>query len=218
MKQKRLLTSIAALFLTAVLALSVLGGCAQAGSRNDKTGLGSETITVQTGEAQTQQTVDGKETVTEQNAGKNQPSGDKEPAADQTADKDQFTADNQETPKSRITEDGEYYSKEDVAEYIYLYEHLPDNYITKNEAKDLGWVSNKGNLWDVAPGKVIGGDTFGNREGLLPEKKSRKYYECDVNYEGGFRGSDRIIYSNDGLVYFTEDHYNTFELLYGEED
>ena len=120
--------------------------------------------------------------------------------------------------KETVLEDGEYYSRDDVAEYLYLYEHLPDNYITKSEAKKLGWVSNKGNLWDVAPGKCIGGDNFGNREGHLPEKKSRKYYECDVNYEGGFRQDDRIIYSNDGLIYFTDDHYNTFELLYGEED
>ena len=120
--------------------------------------------------------------------------------------------------KEAVREDGEYYSRDDVAEYLYLYEHLPDNYITKSEAKKLGWVSNKGNLWDVAPGKCIGGDNFGNREGHLPEKKSRKYYECDVNYEGGFRQDDRIIYSNDGLIYFTDDHYNTFELLYGEED
>ena len=122
------------------------------------------------------------------------------------------------TAAETVQEDGEYYSKDDVAEYLYLYEHLPDNYITKNEAKKLGWISNKGNLWDVAPGKCIGGDNFGNREGHLPEKKNRKYYECDVNYEGGFRQDDRIIYSNDGLIYFTDDHYNTFELLYWEED
>jgi len=122
------------------------------------------------------------------------------------------------TAAETVREGGEYYSKDDVAEYLYLYEHLPDNYITKSEAKKLGWVSNKGNLWDVAPGKCIGGDNFGNREGHLPEKKNRKYYECDVNYEGGFRQDDRIIYSNDGLIYFTDDHYNTFELLYGEED
>ena len=119
--------------------------------------------------------------------------------------------------QAEISEDGEYYSKDDVALYIHLYEHLPDNYITKNEAKELGWVSSKGNLWDVAPGRCIGGDNFGNREGLLPEKKGRKYYECDVDYEGGYRTEDRLIYSNDGLVYYTGDHYNSFELMYGEE-
>ena len=151
-------------------------------------------------------------------SGKNQPQTTETASAQEqttsAASQEQTTAPQKET----VREDGEYYTKDDVAEYLHLYEHLPDNYITKSEAKKLGWVSNKGNLWDVAPGKCIGGDNFGNREGHLPEKKSRKYYECDVNYEGGYRQDDRIIYSNDGLIYFTEDHYNTFELLYGEED
>ena len=131
--------------------------------------------------------------------------------------KDKDKKDQEEDDEIEVTEDGEYSSKEEVALYIHLFEHLPDNYITKNEAKELGWVSSKGNLWEVAPGKSIGGDTFGNREGLLPEKKGRKYYECDVDYEGGYRDEYRLIYSNDGLVYYTEDHYNSFELLYGEE-
>jgi len=116
----------------------------------------------------------------------------------------------------RIKENGTYTSKEDVAEYLHLYGHLPSNYITKDEAKDLGWVSNKGNLWDVAPGKSIGGDYFGNFEGLLPKKSGRKYYECDIDFEGSYRGSKRIIFSNDGLIYYTEDHYESFECLYGK--
>jgi guanyl-specific ribonuclease Sa len=66
----------------------------------------------------------------------------------------------------------------------------------------------------VAPGMSIGGDTFGNREGILPKEKGRKYYECDVNYEGGYRGGERIVYSNDGLIFYTEDHYKSFEQLY----
>lgn len=119
--------------------------------------------------------------------------------------------------ESEILEEETYTSKEEVAEYLYLYEHLPDNYITKKEAKDLGWDSRDGNLWEVAPGKSIGGDRFGNREELLPIKSGRKYYECDIDYEGGYRNSKRIIYSNDGLIYYTEDHYNTFEQLYDEE-
>ena len=116
-----------------------------------------------------------------------------------------------------VTEDGEYSSKEEVAAYLHEFGHLPDNYLTKSEAQDLGWVSSKGNLWDVAPGMSIGGDSFGNREGLLPSKKGRKYYECDIDYEGGRRNAKRIIFSNDGLIYYTEDHYESFELLYGEE-
>ena len=113
-----------------------------------------------------------------------------------------------------VEEDETYTSKEEVALYIHLFNHLPDNFITKNEAKDLGWVSSEGNLDEVAPGKSIGGDRFGNYEGQLPEKKGRKYFECDIDYEGGYRDSKRIVFSSDGLVYYTEDHYETFEKLY----
>ncbi len=81
----------------------------------------------------------------------------------------------------------------------------------------MGWEPSKGNLWDVTDKKIIGGDVFGNREGLLPHKEGRKYLECDVNYKGGKRGAERIVYSNDGLIYYTKDHYKSFELLYGEE-
>ena len=118
---------------------------------------------------------------------------------------------------SFVDEDGEYTSKEEVAEYIYLYGHLPDNFITKKEAKALGWDSKAGNLREVAPGKSIGGDYFGNYEGLLPEDDNRDYYECDIDSDGGYRGAKRIVFSNDGLIYYTEDHYESFELLYGEE-
>ena len=121
------------------------------------------------------------------------------------------------TTGPRIAEDGEYTTKEDVAEYLYLYKHLPSNFITKDDAKKLGWVSNEGNLWKVAPGKSIGGDYFGNFEGILPKKSGRKYYECDIDFEGKYRNSKRIVYSNDGLIYYTDDHYESFDLLYGEE-
>lgn len=114
----------------------------------------------------------------------------------------------------QVSEDGVYTSPEDVALYISIYGKLPSNYITKSEASTLGWDSSKGNLWDVAPGKSIGGDRFGNYEGLLPKASGRQYYECDVNYDGGYRGSERIVFSNDGLVYYTADHYDTFVLMY----
>ena len=117
-----------------------------------------------------------------------------------------------------LEESGSYTSKEDVAAYIHQFGHLPDNLITKKEAKNVGWVSSKGNLSEAAPGKSIGGDRFGNYEGILPEKEGRQYYECDIDSDGGYRGAKRIIYSDDGLVYYTEDHYETFELLYGEEN
>lgn len=116
----------------------------------------------------------------------------------------------------RIKEEGSYNSKEDVSLYIYTYSHLPDNYITKKEAQALGW--NGGSLEPYAPGKSIGGDRFGNREGVLPKKSGRNYTECDIDTRGKkSRGAKRIVFSNDGLIYYTEDHYESFEILYGDE-
>ncbi len=114
-----------------------------------------------------------------------------------------------------IDEHGSYDSKEDVALYIHTYGHLPENYITKKEAEALGWSG--GSVEKYAPGKCIGGTYFGNYEGLLPKKKGRTYYECDIDTLGrSSRGAKRIIYSDDGLIYYTADHYESFELLYGE--
>ena len=98
-----------------------------------------------------------------------------------------------------------------MAEYLRKYGRLPKNYISKREAQALGWVSSYGNLWKVAPGKSIGGDRFGNYEGLLPDKKGRTWYECDIDFDGTYRNAKRILYSSDGLIYYTEDHYQTFE-------
>lgn len=121
-----------------------------------------------------------------------------------------------EVTQAAISENGAYSSKDGVAEYLHEFGHLPPNYLTKKEAQDLGWVASKGNLWEVAPGKSIGGDRFGNREGLLPEAPGRKYYECDIDFDGSYRNAKRIIYSNDGLIFYTEDHYESFQQLYGE--
>lgn len=98
-----------------------------------------------------------------------------------------------------------------VSKYILENGKLPDYYITKKEAMNLGWISSKGNLCEVAPGKAIGGDYFTNREKILPMTKNRRWYEVDVNYNCGNRGADRILFSNDGLVYVTYDHYKTFQ-------
>ncbi len=115
-----------------------------------------------------------------------------------------------------LDENGAYDSKEDVALYIHTYGELPDNYITKDEAEDLGW--NGGSVERYAPGMCIGGDTFGNREGLLPEENGRVWTECDIDTLGeNSRGAKRIVYSNDGLIYYTDDHYENFELLYDGE-
>ncbi len=114
---------------------------------------------------------------------------------------------------SVIAEDGSYSSKEDVALYLETYGRLPDNFITKKEAKALGWEG--GSLESYAPGKCIGGDKFGNYEGILPEEDGRTYRECDIDTLGKkSRGAKRIVYSDDGLIYYTEDHYETFTLLY----
>ena len=116
-----------------------------------------------------------------------------------------------------LAEDGIYDSREDVALFIHLYGHLPDNYITKSQARDLGWEG--GSVETYAPGKCIGGDRFGNYEELLPDAPGRVWYECDIDTLGASsRGAKRIVFSNDGLVYYTDDHYESFTLLYGEED
>lgn len=139
-------------------------------------------------------------------------------AADATAESGPAGAEETVANDELSVEFGEEYSDRDhVALYIHLYKELPPNYITKNEARDLGWDSGKGNLWEIAPGKSIGGDYFGNREGLLPKKKGRSYYECDIHYEGGYRGGERIVFSDDGLVYYSKDHYENFVLLYDGE-
>lgn len=115
-----------------------------------------------------------------------------------------------------LPEDGVYTAKEDVALYIYLYGRLPGNFITKKEAQNLGWPG--GSLEPYAPGKCIGGSHFGNYEGLLPEAEGRSYTECDIDTLGAkSRGAKRIVFSNDGLIYYTENHYESFELLYGDE-
>ena len=112
--------------------------------------------------------------------------------------------------------DGSYTTKDDVALYIHLYGCLPSNFMTKKGAQALGWEG--GSLEPYAPGMCIGGSHFGNYEGLLPEKDGRKYTECDIDTLGAkSRGAKRIVFSNDGLIYYTDDHYESFTLLYGEE-
>lgn len=138
-----------------------------------------------------------------------------EPAAPTAENKETATAE-QPDETSAISEDGSYSSRDEVALYIHTYGHLPDNFITKKQARELGWDG--GSVEVYAPGKCIGGDRFGNYEGLLPEKDGRSYTECDIDTLGkSSRGAKRIIFSNDGLIYYTDDHYASFTLLYGEE-
>ena len=121
-------------------------------------------------------------------------------------------------PDAGVTEDGVYDSKDEVALYIHLYRHLPSNYITKKQAEALGWPG--GDLRPYAPGKCIGGSHFGNYEGLLPSARGREWTECDIDtMNRKSRGAKRIIFSNDGLIYYTDDHYESFIQLYdGWED
>ena len=119
-------------------------------------------------------------------------------------------------PTPTVTEDGWYSTKEDVALYIHLYGHLPENYVTKREAQDAGWSGGSVELY-TGEGTAIGGSRFGNYEGLLPEAPGRTYTECDIDTVGASsRGAKRVVFSNDGLIYYTGDHYESFELLYGE--
>ncbi len=147
-------------------------------------------------------------------SGGQEDSGTRSASSDQIGDEGSVTTDPLETPKVIVEEGGSYTSKDDVAAYIYVYGKLPDNFITKKEARELGWSG--GSLEPYAPGKCIGGDYFGNYEGILPENGS--YHECDIDTLGKkSRGAKRIIYSDDGRIYYTEDHYESFTLLYGTE-
>lgn len=139
------------------------------------------------------------------------PSSTAAPAADAVS-----LGESDKSSPAALDEGGEYTSAEDVALYLHLYAHLPQNFITKKDARALGW--NGGELDDYADGKCIGGDQFGNYEGLLPDAPGREYHECDIDtLHAASRGAKRIVYSNDGLIYYTEDHYESFILLYGEE-
>lgn len=117
-------------------------------------------------------------------------------------------------PSGTATEDG----INGVDYYLFTHHHLPDNYLTQEEAQARGWKSWMGNLWDVVPGAVIGGSVYKNRDGRLPSKSGRIWYEADFDYNGGYRNLKRIVFSNDGLMFVTYNHYLTFSEVYWEED
>lgn len=125
--------------------------------------------------------------------------------------KDNFSTENTQHSKNNILEENKYYySKDDVALYIHTYNRLPKNFITKKEARSLGWEG--GSVEKFAQGKCIGGDRFYNNEEILPVKSGRTYTECDIDTLGkNSRGAKRIVFSNDGLIFYTENHYETFE-------
>ena len=144
-----------------------------------------------------------------------EPSAVTEAAAPQEVPEEEPPAEETAAQEAPIDENGSYTTKEDVALYIHTYGKLPANFMTKDEARDLGWEG--GGLDDYAEGMCIGGDYFGNYEGLLPEAEGREYTECDIDtLHANSRGPKRIVFSNDGLIYYTDDHYESFQLLYGE--
>jgi guanyl-specific ribonuclease Sa len=132
-----------------------------------------------------------------------------ESAHGESAKPSQEAASADEEEDTDLPEDGSYTSKEDVVKYLRLYGHLPSNFVTKKEAKAAGWSG--GSLEKILPGKCIGGDRFGNYEGLLPNAKGRTWTECDIDTLGkNSRGAKRLVFSNDGLIYYTDDHYESF--------
>ena len=116
-------------------------------------------------------------------------------------------------PTVTVVEGEYYYDLESVVLYLDTYGELPDNYITKNEARDLGWEG--GTPERFLEGAAIGGDRFGNREGNLPKGN---YTECDLNTDGAnSRGAERLVFSDNWEYYYTEDHYETFTQVWVED-
>ena len=187
---------IFALLLSLMLVLSVITGCgASKKTSNDETTKISSSISNEKEKNNTQ--LDKSKKITAQNT------DNANSAANVKAN----------SGKLKISESAAYTDREHVAAYINEFAKLPHNYITKNQAKKLGWQT-KGTLDKVAPGKSIGGDRYGNYKGLLPKKNGRTWTECDIDYVKGNRNAKRIVFSNDGLIYYTGDHYKTFTKLY----
>jgi hypothetical protein len=206
-KRKRSLWLV--LLLAAVLTLGLLTGCRKAGAGD------------QGNSAALHSTVS--EAKTSQDTGEAGDQGQELILYDDEDFRDSVYAEEEEQPEEEeeavqtaaIDEYGSYTTKDDVALYIHTFGKLPSNFITKKEAEKLGWPG--GSLEPYAPGCCIGGDRFGNYEGILPEGVT--YTECDIDTLGAKkRGAKRIVFSNDGLIYYTDDHYETFELLYGNEE
>ena len=227
------------LLIVALLTSLMLGGCGKTTASSvsesvsvpefeinlqtaDRTELGEELqeATASEGTGQTVSEVsEGTSEITEAVEGLSEETALVEPDSVVTNEVASETLENTETVEDAGSEDelldpsGTYTSKEDVSLYLHTYGELPSNFMTKKEARNLGWEG--GSLEAYAPGMCIGGDYFGNYEGLLPEGD---YHECDIDTLGKkSRGAKRLIYSDDGRIYYTEDHYESFVLLYGEE-
>ena len=189
------------LLLGVLLSLSLLAGCSKSGADSGQAAAPAQETVTQTGkETEETELVEIPETESEE-------AQDAEPEEPQAQEQQAPAA---EESLQEIDEDGSYTTKEDVALYIHIYGKLPSNFITKKQAEKLGW--NGGSLEPYAPGKCIGGGYFGNYEGMLPDGN---YKECDIDTLGKRkRGAKRLIYSDDGRIYYTDDHYESFTQLY----
>lgn len=208
------------ILLVLVLGLTHLTGCALLYTSYELENAGYAGETEDRAEARTEEELAAERDAAEKSAAEKdaaeKSAAEKNAAEKNAAEKSIAEKDTaEENTEAAIDESGWYYSKDEVALYIHTYQKLPGNYITKKEAQALGWEG--GAVESYAPGKVIGGDRFGNYEGLLPEKKGRSYTECDIDTKGKSRGAKRIVFSDDGQIYYTDDHYESFTLLYGEE-
>ena len=196
---------LSSILIILALLLSVAAGCSGKKDKSSReTRQTRTTATTETGETtKATETSETSETTKETETSE----------TSQTTETSETSEETSATTSEAIDRDGTYTSKDDVALYLYTYGELPSNFITKKEARDLGWSG--GSVEDYAPGMCIGGDHFGNYEGVLPDGN---YRECDIDTLGkSSRGAKRIIWSDDGRIYYTDDHYESFTLLYGEE-
>ena len=205
------------LLLAAILSLSLLAGCGKGNGKTQENSSPQQSVSSQTQEVpENNGEEDGEELILYEEDMQDDAYAEDEETAYEEEDPGQEPVSGQDTEHTEqeqeplIDEDGSYTTKEDVALYIHTYGKLPHNFITKKEAQKLGWSG--GSLEPYAPGKCIGGNYFGNYEGALPDGN---YKECDIDTLGKkSRGAKRIIYSDDGRIYYTGDHYKTFEQLY----
>ena len=205
------------LLLAAILSLCLLTGCGKGNGKTQENSSPQQSVSSQTQEVpENNGEEDGEELILYEEDMQDDAYAEDEETAYEEEDPGQEPVSGQDTEHTEqeqeplIDEDGSYTTKDDVALYIHTYGKLPHNFITKKEAQKLGWSG--GSLEPYAPGKCIGGNYFGNYEGALPDGN---YKECDIDTLGKkSRGAKRIIYSDDGRIYYTGDHYKTFEQLY----
>lgn len=193
--------NIIRILLSVVIAL-LLSGCIPAADGNLQQSAGKLQV-------RTEETREGKESKEEKKSKEEKASKEgKKSEEEKTSKEEKEIPETIETKQESITEDGIYHDLESVVLYYDKFGHLPSNFVTKKEAKDLGWEG--GRLDPYVKDGSIGGDHFGNYEKRLPSGKGIKYIECDIDTDGGRRGSKRLIISNDGRYYYTADHYDSF--------